>query len=52
MVAVSRVYVGVHWPTDVVLGALWGGAAGVFAWGLVRRAGLWLRVRLQHHEKM
>jgi len=43
-VALSRVYVGVHWPTDALAGAAWGtlaGAAGWAAsgWGAARRTG-------------
>ena len=36
LVAVSRVYVGVHWPSDVVLGAVWGTSAATLMWGLTR----------------
>jgi undecaprenyl-diphosphatase len=33
-VAYSRIYVGVHYPTDVVVGAFWGAAIGwACAWG-------------------
>lgn len=35
-VALSRVYVGVHWPSDIVAGAAWGTLAGLAAWRLAR----------------
>jgi undecaprenyl-diphosphatase len=37
LVAVSRLYVGVHFPTDVLAGAAWGGAIGLGVLTLVRR---------------
>lgn len=42
-VALSRVYVGVHWPIDVLAGAVWGIACGLAvralaAWFVLRRA--------------
>lgn len=40
LVGVSRVYLGVHWPTDVVAGwaagAVWAAFSGVIVWGLQR----------------
>ncbi len=35
-VALSRIYVGVHWPGDVLLGALWGSAWAALSFTILR----------------
>ncbi|MGC4121153.1 MAG: phosphatase PAP2 family protein [Myxococcales bacterium] len=45
-VAMSRIGVGVHWPTDLLGGFLWGAICAVIAWGLSRLALRgWRRIR-------
>ncbi len=34
LIGISRIYVGVHWPSDVVAGAIWGSAVSLLIWRL------------------
>jgi undecaprenyl-diphosphatase len=36
-VSLSRVYLGVHWPSDVLAGACWGTLCALFSWAVTRR---------------
>lgn len=39
LIALSRLYVGVHFPTDVIGGAVVGTACGLFAWWICKKPG-------------
>ncbi len=46
LIGISRIYVGVHWPSDVVAGAIWGSAVTILLWLL--RNKFWARPELRN----
>jgi undecaprenyl-diphosphatase len=38
LISISRLGVGVHWPSDIVMGALWGGLIGILTTAQIRKA--------------
>lgn len=48
MVGVSRVYLGVHWPSDVLAGWCVGAAWAMFCWLVVWAAEKWWRADVEH----
>jgi undecaprenyl-diphosphatase len=52
LVALSRIGVGVHWPTDLLAGFLWGGLCAAVGWGLLRLGRTaWLHWRAPKAER-